>query len=233
MRTAEGEWGIEFSGGASPRLTQQNLRVATSFVRRGSSASFQPDTRRFSIQTPVSKPGPTLGKVFKVEMLGSDVTLSFVQDNQGLTVRLSGSGQPASKFRVLRVTHGRGWINDDDRGATALEWVCRCNLGTRDFTTISPPATCPGISGVLCSPVAASQSSHRKKQEPKKSNSNRRSRRPIMDLPTVGTHQAQQVVCRLVELTPGKHVISIINRGSGAVSVDAILVREATLELYV
>jgi len=67
--------------------------------------------------------GKTLGKVSKVEMLGSDVAMTFIQNNQGLTVTLKGTVQPfagiadqqlASKCRVLRITHDKGWINDDD-----------------------------------------------------------------------------------------------------------------------
>ena len=70
--------------------------------------------------------GATLGKVSKVELLGSDVPLTFVQDDQGLTVTPGGSVQPlpgitnqslASACRVLRITHDKGWINDDDPGA--------------------------------------------------------------------------------------------------------------------
>ena len=69
--------------------------------------------------------GATLGKVSKVELLGSDVPLTFVQDDQGLTVTPSGPVQPlagitnqslASACRVLRITHDKGWINDDDPG---------------------------------------------------------------------------------------------------------------------
>ena len=38
--------------------------------------------------------GATLGKVSKVELLGSDIPLTFVQDDQGLTVTPSGTVQP-------------------------------------------------------------------------------------------------------------------------------------------
>ena len=57
--------------------------------------------------------GATMGKVFKVELLGSDVALAFVQDVQGLTVTPSAPAQPlpgiasqplASSSRVLRIT---------------------------------------------------------------------------------------------------------------------------------
>lgn len=101
----------------------------------------------------LSADGKTLGKVSKVEMLGSDVVLTFVQDDQGLTVTLSGSVQPlpgitdqqlASKCRVLRVTHDRGWINDDDPGTMAPGWLRRCNLGTGDFNNDLTTSDIPG-----------------------------------------------------------------------------------------
>ena len=97
--------------------------------------------------------GATLGKVSKVELLGSDVPLTFVQDDQGLTVTPGGAVQPlagitnqalASACRVLRITHDKGWINDDDPGAIAAGWVRRCNLGTGDFNNDLTTSDTPG-----------------------------------------------------------------------------------------
>ena len=86
--------------------------------------------------------GATLGKVTKVELLGSDVPLTFVQDEQGLTVTPSGPVQPmtgitnqllATMCRVLRITHDKGWFNDDDSGAVYTGWLRKANLGTGDY----------------------------------------------------------------------------------------------------
>ena len=41
--------------------------------------------------------GATLGKVSKVELLGSDVPLTFVQDDQGLTVTPERTGAAAGR----------------------------------------------------------------------------------------------------------------------------------------
>ena len=78
---------------------------------------------RFSIGTaaPVTlkalrSGGATLGKVSKVELLGCDVPVTFVQDEQGLTVTPGAPAQPlpgiasqslASSCRVLRITHDK------------------------------------------------------------------------------------------------------------------------------
>ena len=76
--------------------------------------------------------GATLGKVSKVELLGSDIPLTFIQNDQGLKITPSDSLQPmqgiadqmlASRCRVLRITHDRGWINDDDPGTKAPGWL--------------------------------------------------------------------------------------------------------------
>jgi alpha-L-fucosidase len=177
----------------------------------------------------------TLGKVSKVEMLGSDVPLTFVQDEKGLTVTLSGSVHPlsgisdqilASRFRVLRVTHDKGWINDDDPGTKAPGWMRRCNLGTGDFNNDLTISNTPGdiwsgsFTGTNVSVIA-----------PKEKGAGTidvqidGQIRAKVDLSTIDTRQPQQTVCKVTDLTPGKHVINIVNSGPGPVAVDAIVVK--------
>jgi hypothetical protein len=50
--------------------------------------------------------------------------------------------------------------------------------------------------------------------------------RSTVDLAVNGTRKVQQVVYNTKGLTSGKHVIKIINRGSGPVSIDALIVGE-------
>ncbi len=97
--------------------------------------------------------GGTLGKVSKVELLGSDLALTFTQDEQGLTVTPGGPAPPlpgitnqtlASRCRVLRITHDKGWINDDDPGVVAVGWIRHCNLGTGDFNNDLTISEAPG-----------------------------------------------------------------------------------------
>jgi alpha-L-fucosidase len=180
--------------------------------------------------------GATLGKVFKVEMLGSNVPLIFVQNDQGLTVTFSDPVQPlpgisdqqlASRCRVLRITQDKGWINDDDPGSTAQGWLRRCNLGTGDFNNdlttsdrIGDIWSC-SFTGAAISVIA-----------PKKAGAGKievqidDQTRATADLSTTGTYMAQQVVCKVSDLTPGRHVINIVNRGPGPVAVDALIVEE-------
>jgi hypothetical protein len=177
--------------------------------------------------------GTTLGKVSKVELLGSDVALTFVQDDQGLTVTPSGAVQPlsgitnqslATASRVLRITHDKGWINDDDPGATYPGWIRRCNLGTGDFNNDITTSDTPGevwsssFTGTSVSVIA-----------PKEAGAGRieiqidGQNRAMADLATTGARQAQQTVWEVTGLAPGKHAIAIINRGPGTVALDALI----------
>ena len=49
--------------------------------------------------------------------------------------------------------------------------------------------------------------------------------RATVDLSSAGTREAQQQVCEVTGLAPGKHEIEIVNLGAGSVAVDAVVVR--------
>jgi alpha-L-fucosidase len=179
--------------------------------------------------------GATLGKVSKVELLGSDVVLTFVQDDQGLTVTPGGVAQPlagianqqlATGCRVLRVTHDKGWINDDDSGATYPGWIRRCNLGAGDFNNDLTISETPGdvwsssFTGSSVSVIAPKEPGAGKIEVQIDGRA-----RGTVDLSVTGARQARQVACEVVGLPPGKHTIAIINRGSGPVAVDALIAR--------
>ena len=179
--------------------------------------------------------GTTLGKVTKVELLGSDVALTFAQDEQGLTVTPSATVPPqsgisnqglASGCRVLRITHDKGWFNDDDPGAVATGWVRRCNLGTGDYNNDLTTSDSPGdvwsssFTGGSLSVIAPKEAGAGKIEIQIDGQT-----RATADLSTTGARQAQQVVCEVNGLAAGKHAINIVNRGSGPVAVDALIVR--------
>lgn len=179
--------------------------------------------------------GATLGKISKVELLGSDIPLTFVQDDQGLTVTPHGPLQPlpgitnpslAAGYRVLRITHDKGWFNDDDRGAAAPGWIRRCNLGTGDFNNDLTISDTPGavwktsFTGSSVSVVAPKEAGAGKIEVRIDGQT-----RATADLSTTGARQAEQVVCKVSGLALGKHAIAIVNRGFGPVAVDALIVR--------
>jgi alpha-L-fucosidase len=178
--------------------------------------------------------GATLGKASKVELLGSDVALTFVQDGQGLTVTPSSAVQPltrisnqslASACRVLRITHDKGWFNDDDPGATYPGWIRRYNLGAGDFNNDLSTSETPGdvwscsFTGRSVSVIAPKAPGAGKIEIQIDGQT-----RATADLSTTGARLAQQAVCEVTGLTPGKHSINLINRGPGPVAVDALVV---------
>ena len=180
--------------------------------------------------------GSTLGKVSKVEMLGSDVKMNFVQDEKGLTIKPDQKVKPfagisnqslASGFRVFRITHDKGWFNDDDPGVVAPGWSRRCNLGTGDFNNDLTISDTPGdvwsssFTGKNISVIAPKEAGAGKIEIQIDGK-----RRATVDLSVNGDRKAQQVVYSTKGLSSGKHVIKIINRGSGPVSIDALIVDE-------
>ena len=179
--------------------------------------------------------GVTLGEVSKVEMLGSDVPLTFVQNDQGLTVTPEGSLKMlpgisdqslASKCRVLRITHDKGWINDDDPGATYSGWIRQCNLGTGDYNNDLTISETPGdvwscsFTGSSVTVIAPKEQGAGKIEVQIDGQM-----RATADESITGPRLAQQSVCEVTGLTPGKHTISVVNRGSGPVVVDALMVQ--------
>ncbi len=179
--------------------------------------------------------GATLGKVSKVEMLGSTVAMTFNQGSQGLTVTpgetvaaLTGISdqQVAGKMRVLRITHDKGWINDDDPGAVAVGWLRKCNLGSSDYNNDLTTSSTPGdvwnssFTGTGVAVYAPKESGAGKIEIQIDGQVS-----ATVDLSAAGGRQAQQLVSEVSGLSSGKHTISIINRGPGPVAVDAIVAR--------
>jgi len=179
--------------------------------------------------------GATLSKVSKVEIVGSDVPLMFVQNENGLIVTPSRQAKPlqgitnerlASGCRVLRITHDKGWFNDDDPGVVAPGWFRECNLNTGDFnndlTTSDTPGdvwSCP-FTGTNISVVVPKEAGAGRIEIQIDDNN-----RTTVDLSTMGMRQTQQMVHEVTDLTLGKHTIKIVNCGPGPVAVDAIIVR--------
>ena len=182
--------------------------------------------------------GATLGKISKVELLGSDVALKFAQDDLGLTITFDGPVQPvpgmadqlpASKCRVLRITHdNKDWINDDDPGSKAIGWLRKCNLGTGEFNNDLTTSNTPGgiwscsFTGTNVSVIVPMEAGAGKIEVRIDGKT-----RAKADLSTTGARKAQQEVCKVTGLTPGPHVINVVNLGGGPVAVDAILVKPA------
>ena len=179
--------------------------------------------------------GNTIGKVSKVELIGSDVTMNFVQDDKGLTITpdkttlaLAGITDQslASGTRVFRITHNKGWFNDDDPGVVAPGWFRQCNLGTGDFNNDLTISDTPGdvwtssFTGKTISVIAPKEEGAGKIEIKIDGKT-----KTIVDLSVIAPRAAQQVVYKINGLGGGKHSISIINRGNGKVAVDALIIQ--------
>lgn len=175
--------------------------------------------------------GFTLGKVSKVELLGSTIPMKFIQDENGLTVIPNGDVQPtdsssAIKCCVLRITHDKGWINDDDPGAKAPGWFRYCNLGTGDYNNDLTVSETPGdvwscsFTGDYIAVVAPKQAGAGKIEIQIDGQS-----RAKVDLSASGEYKPQQLVYELTGLHSGNHTINIINMGTGKVAIDALITK--------
>jgi len=179
--------------------------------------------------------GATLGTVSNVELLGSTVAMTFSQSASGLTVTPGGSvsaltgisdSQLASKMRVLKITHDKGWINDDDSGVSSPGWLRKVALGTGDYNNDLTTSTTTGdtwtstFTGTDVSVYAPKESGNGKIEIQIDGEI-----KATADLSASGARQAQQLVAEVSALTAGQHTISIVNRGPGSVAVDAIVAK--------
>jgi len=179
--------------------------------------------------------GATLGTVSAVELLGSDRAMAFVQDEGGLAVTPQGAVAPlagvtnqelASQTRVLRITHDRGWFNDDDPGAAGPGWRRRSNLNGGDYNNDLTTSDAPGAawsatftgSGVAIIAPKEPGAGQIEVQIDGES-------RATVDLRTTGARQPQQVAFEVTGLPAGEHVVRIVNQGPGPVAVDAMVVQ--------
>ncbi len=169
--------------------------------------------------------GGTLGTVSKVELLGSTVAMTFAQSGQGLTVTPSGSvpalsgisnQQLASKMRVLRITHDKGWINDDDPGSASPGWLRKSNLGTGDYN--DDLTTSSTVGDTWTSTFTGTGVSVYAPKEPGDGKVDIQvdgQTQATADLSSSGGRKARQLVGQVTGLTSGQHTISIVNRGPG------------------
>ncbi|MFZ2286967.1 MAG: alpha-L-fucosidase [Bacteroidales bacterium] len=177
--------------------------------------------------------GATLGKVTKVEMLGPDTPLTFVQSDQGLSVTTRYSiklfegitdQSLAGACRVSRITHDQNWYNDDDQGATYPGWIRSCNRGAGDYnndlTLCKTPgevwsSTFTGTGVIIVAPKESGAGILEVRIDGQF--------RATADLSTDCPRMAQQIVCEVSGLNSGKHSVSLINHGPGPVPIDALV----------
>lgn len=176
--------------------------------------------------------GSTLGKISRVDMLGSDIEINFVQNETGLTITPSQKLQSidgitnstlSQAYRVLQITHDKGSVNDDDPGIVAPGWKRVCNLESGDYNNDLTMSEIVGDvwsysfkgSGVTVIALKEDGAGIIEIQIDDKV-------RATVNLSTTGMRKPQQLVCEISDLEPGNHTIKIINRGGGNVAIDAL-----------
>lgn len=177
----------------------------------------------------------TLGKVTKVEMLGTEIPMGFKQNGGGLRITPDKPIPPSSgisedslakDFRVLRITHDKGWMNDDDPGVVAKGWFRESNLGKGDFNndlTISKTSGdvwSSSFAGVGIAVIAPKQKGSGKIEIKIDGVS-----KATVDLSVEDAYQPQQAVFEAKDLTPGDHTINIVNLGTDPVAIDALIIK--------
>jgi len=132
--------------------------------------------------------------------------------------------QLASNIRVLRITHDKGWFNDDDSGASAPGWLRKVALTTGDYNKDLTSSTSvgstwstafTGTSVAIYAPKESGAGAIEVQVDGQATGT--------ADLSTAGTRQPQQLVSQVTGLSSGQHTLSIINRGPGPVAADAIV----------
>ena len=177
--------------------------------------------------------GPTIGTVSRVEVLGSPTPLSFQQDSSGLNVEAASlpktplddlKAPGVAAIRVLKITHDRAWINDDDPGTSAPGWQRRVNLGHGDYNDdLTTSETTGDAMTCSCNAQAVTVVCPKEKGAGKIEVLLDGESRGIFDLSTDGDRLAQQRICTIKGLAAGApHTITLINRGGG-VAVDAFI----------
>jgi len=180
--------------------------------------------------------GATLGKVTRVELLGTGIMLPFTQTADGLTITppnylraLTGINDQllASQYRVLRITHDKAWVNDDDAGVRMAQgWYRQSNLNKGDFNNDLTISNTLGAAwkfsfvGRSVSVVAPTQPGAGKIGI----NIDGKTAK-VVDLSNTISRQSQQIVYHIDKLANGTHTITIINRGGGAVAIDALIIK--------
>ena len=181
--------------------------------------------------------GATLGNVTKVELLGNGVAINlpFEQNEKGLTVTppplskaLNGINNTtlASQYRVVRITHDKTWVNDDDPGVKMAQgWFRHSNLNNGDFNNDLTTSDTPGakwsfsFSGKGVSIVAPIQPGAGKIEVMIDGKTMK-----TVDLSTTVGRKKQQIVYKVDKLTSANHTITVVNRGGGPVAIDALVV---------
>jgi alpha-L-fucosidase len=182
--------------------------------------------------TSLKRGGATIGNVSKVEIIGSDLPVKFLQDEKGLQISTASKPVPDNEIKhnalaamfVLKITQDKHWINDDDPGVIYSGWVHHCNLGTGDYNNDLHLSDVKGEScdysfeGVGINVIAPTDPSFGSVEITLDGKS-----RGIISLKS-DLRKPQQVVFTTHDLPSGKHHLVIVNHDNLPVALDALAI---------
>ena len=91
---------------------------------------------------PLSINAPSVGRISDVRLLGTKTPIEFRQTENGLRISMQSKlpinakiNDPilAKGFKVIRITHDKNWINDDDPGVKTIGWDRQSGRNLGDF----------------------------------------------------------------------------------------------------
>lgn len=182
----------------------------------------------------LSSNAPSVGKIKKIRLLGDKkARFRFEQTPEGLQISLRRRSKDlddivdttlARGFKVLEISHKKGWFNDDDPGVSTVGWDRVCNSGAGHFnndlyfTSTEGDSWKAGFKGkkvTLVAPTGPEYGTMRVLLDGK-------------DCGTVNLQQSdpstQQKVFFYKCRKRGEHCIEILSE-SGLAAVDALIIR--------
>ena len=198
------------------RFTRKDGKVYLHFLK-------WPETEEMLIPE-LKTGGATLGKVLKVEMLGSNKNIRFEQNADGLKLNMP-SKSANEVANVFRITHDKTWINDDDPGVGYDGWFHKVNRNRGEFNNDVYESTRKGdrcfyrFDGSQIS-IITQTGPHLGELVVLIDGALDK----VVSLDN-GTCDVQQVVYSSRELEKRPHTIEIINNSNKLVMIDAFIVK--------
>ena len=168
--------------------------------------------------------GATLGQVSKVELMGQG-DLQFNHSSEGLQVTLPAEA-PSNIASVLKITHDKGWVNEDDPGTKVQGWIHRVNRNRGEYNNDVFVATKKqahfryGFEGEQVTLVSNLSPDHGRLMILIDGEFDQ-----VVDLAKGKTTAVQQMVYTSTKLPKGKHTIEIVTLDDKLATIDALIVK--------
>lgn len=166
----------------------------------------------------------TLGEISKIELLGAG-DIAFSRDESGLTLTLP-KDAPDAIATTFRVSHDKGWVNEDDPGTLVRDWIHKVNRGRGEYNNDVFEARKKGAHfGYEFEGKGISLVSNTGPDLGKLMILIDGTLAGIADPAASGETAVQQTIFTSADLEPGSHRIEIIALEDNLSVIDALIVR--------